>query len=108
LPGDLPQIDRVLEDERFFEPFRPFFDPIIGRPSIPMETSLRMMFPKYRDRLGFEPLCREVSGLHRLAALLSCAVGPGGAASRHADEDHLAMRGAGGERAQRGAAGQGG
>jgi IS5 family transposase len=61
LPGDLAQIDQVLDDERFFEPFRPFFDPVKGRPSIPMETYLRMMFLKYRYRLGFEPLCREVS-----------------------------------------------
>ena len=61
LPGDLAQIDELLDDERFFEPFRPFFDPVIGRPSIPIETYLRMMFLKYRYRLGFEPVCREVS-----------------------------------------------
>ena len=61
LPGDLAQIDELLDDPRFFEPFRPFFDPVIGRPSIPMETYLRMMFLKYRYRLGFEPLCAEVA-----------------------------------------------
>ena len=61
LPGDLAEIDELLDDERFFEPFRPFFDPAIGRPSIPIETYLRMMFLKYRYRLGYEPLCREVS-----------------------------------------------
>jgi IS5 family transposase len=61
LPGDLAEIDELLDDERFFEPFRPFFDPAIGRPSIPIETYLRMMFLKYRYRLGYEPLCREVA-----------------------------------------------
>jgi IS5 family transposase len=61
LPGDLAAIDAYLDDARFFEPFRPFFDPEIGRPSIPMETYLRMMFLKYRYRLGYEPLCREVA-----------------------------------------------
>jgi transposase, IS5 family len=61
LPGDLAEIDQLLDDERFFEPFRPFFDPAIGRPSIPIETYLRMMFLKYRYRLGYEPLCREVA-----------------------------------------------
>lgn len=61
LPGDLAEIDSLLDDEVFFEPFRPFFDPAIGRPSIPMETYIRMMFLKYRYRLGFEPLCREVA-----------------------------------------------
>lgn len=61
LPGDLAEIDELLDDPRFFEPFRPFFNPTIGRPSIPMETYLRMMFLKYRYRLGFEPLCAEVA-----------------------------------------------
>jgi IS5 family transposase len=61
LPGDLAEIDALLDDDRFFEPFRPFFDPVIGRPSIPMETYIRMMFLKYRYRMGFEPLCAEVA-----------------------------------------------
>ena len=61
LPGDLAAIDELLDDERFFEPFRAFFDPVMGRPSIPIETYLRMMVLKYRYRLGYEPLCREVS-----------------------------------------------
>jgi IS5 family transposase len=45
----------------FFAPFAPYFDPRIGRPSIPMETYLRLMFLKFRYRLGFESLCREVA-----------------------------------------------
>jgi len=36
LPGDLAEIDELLDDARFFEPFRPFFDPVIGRPSVPI------------------------------------------------------------------------
>jgi len=36
LPGDLAEIDALLDDEVFFEPFRPFFDPAIGRPSVPI------------------------------------------------------------------------
>ncbi len=55
LPGDLAEIDALLDDEAFFDPFRPFFDPVIGRPSIPMQTYIRMMFLKYRYRMGFEP-----------------------------------------------------
>ena len=61
LPGDLAEIDALLDDERFFEPFRPFFDPVIGRPSVPIETYIRMMFLKYRYKLGYEPLCAEVA-----------------------------------------------
>jgi IS5 family transposase len=61
MPAELEAVDRLLDDERFFEPFRAFFHESLGRPSIPMETYLRLMFLKYRYRLGFEPLCREVS-----------------------------------------------
>jgi len=35
----------------------PFFDLRVGRPSTPMETYLRMMFLKFRYRLGYESLC---------------------------------------------------
>jgi len=61
LPGELDAVDRLLDDERFFAPYRRHFDPAFGRPSIPIETYLRMMWLKFRYRLGFETLCREVS-----------------------------------------------
>jgi transposase, IS5 family len=61
LPPELARVDALLDDPVFFEPFVPFFDPRIGRPSIPMATYLRLMFLKFRYRLGFESLCREVS-----------------------------------------------
>lgn len=35
LSGELADIDAVLDDKRFFAPFREFFDPTEGRPSIP-------------------------------------------------------------------------
>jgi hypothetical protein len=40
--------------------FVPFFDPRLGRPSTSMEVYLRLMFLKFRYRLGYESLCREV------------------------------------------------
>ena len=61
LPAELARIDVLLDDPVFFAPFVPFFDPRIGRPSTPMETYLRLMFLKFRYRLGYESLCREVS-----------------------------------------------
>jgi IS5 family transposase len=61
MPAELVAVDQLLDDPRFFEPFRAFFDPAFGRPSIPMETYLRLMFLKYRYRLGYETLCAEVS-----------------------------------------------
>lgn len=61
LPPGLAAVDELLDDPRFFEPFRGFFDLRQGRPSIPMETYLRMMFLRFRYKLGFETLCAEVS-----------------------------------------------
>jgi IS5 family transposase len=61
LPEELARVDALLDESAFFVPFVPFFEPLIGRPSTPMETYLRMMFLKYRHRLGYESLCREVS-----------------------------------------------
>jgi transposase, IS5 family len=61
LPDDLARVDALLDDPVFFAPFADFFHPRIGRPSTPMETYLRLMFLKFRYRLGYETLCREVS-----------------------------------------------
>lgn len=54
-------MDALLEDPAFVAPFVPFFDPRFGRPSTPMEIYLRLLFLKFRYRLGYESLCREVS-----------------------------------------------
>jgi IS5 family transposase len=61
LSGELADVDRLLDDERFFGPFRSFFDPVEGRPSIPIETYLRLMFLKYRYGFGYERLCALVA-----------------------------------------------
>jgi IS5 family transposase len=61
LPVELERVDACLDDERFFAPFTRYFSPRMGRPSIPMETYLRLMFLKHRYRLGYETLCAEVS-----------------------------------------------
>jgi len=61
LPAELEAVDRLLDDPVFFAPYRRHFHPMFGRPSIPIETYLRLMFLKFRYKLGFEPLCREVA-----------------------------------------------
>lgn len=61
LPPGLAKVDKLLDDPRFFVPFVPFFSARSGRPSIPLETYLRMMLLKYRYRLGFESTCAEVA-----------------------------------------------
>jgi transposase, IS5 family len=61
LPDELARVVGLLDDPVFFAPFVPFFDARIGRPCTPMETYLRLMFLKFRYRLGYESLCWEVS-----------------------------------------------
>ena len=61
LPEELARVDVLLDDPVFFAPFTPFFGPRLGRPSTPMEVYLRLMFLKFRYRLGYETLCREVA-----------------------------------------------
>src|ERR1700739_140865 len=61
LPEELARVDALLDDPAFFAPFAPHFHPVIGRPSTPIECYLRLMFLKFRYRLGYETLCAEVS-----------------------------------------------
>ena len=61
LPEELARVDALLDDPAFFAPFAPYFHPVIGRPSTPVECYLRLMFLKFRYRLGYESLCAEVA-----------------------------------------------
>lgn len=61
LPKELAIVDRLLDDEALLEPIRQKLPSLRGRPSIPLETYLRMMYLKRRYRLGFEALVQEVA-----------------------------------------------
>jgi IS5 family transposase len=61
LPAELARVDGLLDDPAFFAPFAPYFHPVLGRPSTPAECYLRLMFLKFRYRLGYESLCAEVA-----------------------------------------------
>ena len=61
LSGELTAVDEYLADDRFFEPYRQRFRTLIGRPTVPVETYLRLMYLKHRYRLGYETLVREVT-----------------------------------------------
>jgi IS5 family transposase len=61
LPVELAQIDAYLDDERFIAPWRALFSARLGRPSVPIDTLLRLLYLKHRYGLGYESLCREVS-----------------------------------------------
>jgi IS5 family transposase len=61
LPAELAQVDAYLDDERFIAPWRALFDRRLGRPSVPVDTLLRLLYLKHRYGLGYESLCREVA-----------------------------------------------
>jgi IS5 family transposase len=61
LPPELGKVDAILDDDRFLAPFRSRLTATIGRPTIPVETFLRLMYLKHRYGLGYETLCKEVT-----------------------------------------------
>src|SRR6516225_11907104 len=65
LPPELARVDAVLDDDRFLAPFRSRLTARSGRPTIPAETYLRLLYLKHRYGLGYETLCREVADSFR-------------------------------------------
>ncbi len=61
LNEELTTVDAWLADERFFEPYRQRFRTRVGRPTVPVETYLRLMYLKHRYKLGYEMLVREIA-----------------------------------------------
>jgi IS5 family transposase len=54
-------VDAILDDDRFLAPFRSRLTARVGRPTIAIETYLRLMYLKHRYALGYETLCKEVA-----------------------------------------------
>jgi hypothetical protein len=102
LPVELERVDAWLDDEAFFAPFRAHFDPLTGRPSLPMETYLRMMYLNVRYRLGHETLVPGGVRLDLVAAVLPHRHRRTSAAPDHVDEDHDTVRRGHGPRVERG------
>ena len=61
LSDELAAVDALLDDDRFLAPFVARFSCPIGRPTIPIETYLRLMYLKHRYSLGYETLVKEVA-----------------------------------------------
>src|SRR5438034_1600066 len=61
LPAELGKVDAILDDDRFLAPFRSRLPARVGRPTIAIETYLRLMYLKHRYGLGYETLCKEVA-----------------------------------------------
>jgi hypothetical protein len=52
LPAELQAVDAYLDDERFIAPWRRLFDRRLGRPSVPIDTLLRLLYLKHRYQLA--------------------------------------------------------
>ena len=61
LPPELRTVDEILDDDRFLAPFRSRLTARTGRPTIPIESFLRLMYLRHRYGLGYETLCKEVA-----------------------------------------------
>jgi IS5 family transposase len=60
LPVELAKVDALLDDERFLKPFVDKHASHRGRPTLPIETYLRLMYLKHRYQLGYESVIQEV------------------------------------------------
>jgi transposase, IS5 family len=61
LPAELVAVDAFLDDECFIAPWWALFSKGLGRPSVPVDTLLRLLYLQHRYQLGYESLCREVA-----------------------------------------------
>ena len=52
LPAELGKVDAIVDEDRFLAPFRSRLTARIGRPTIPIESYLRLMYLKHRYGLG--------------------------------------------------------
>lgn len=61
LPEELERVNELLNDPGIVEPFVKRFNVLMGRPCVPIETYVRLMYLKFRHQLGYETLVAEVS-----------------------------------------------
>ncbi len=85
LPADLGEIDALLSDPALVAPIAAHWQREaetrgrsaagVGRPTIPMQTYVRLMVLKQRSRWGYETLVREVSDSIHLPRFCLVALG---------------------------------
>jgi len=61
LSEELEHVNSILDDNKLMDPFVKRFSTTMGRPSIPVATYVRLMYLKFRYKLGYETLVAEVS-----------------------------------------------
>jgi IS5 family transposase len=60
LNDELSKVSFLLDNENFLDPFIAGFKTTIGRPTVPVQTYLRIMYLKYRHGLGYETLVEQI------------------------------------------------
>lgn len=61
LNDELAKVDQLLDDADVLAPFIKRFSCRMGRPTVPVDTFLRLMYLKFRYQLGYETLVGEVN-----------------------------------------------
>ena len=61
LNEELAKVSDLLDDSAITKPFIDEFAQTKGRPTVPVQTYLRLMYLKFRYQLGYEALVKEVS-----------------------------------------------
>ncbi len=92
LPRELAAVDQLLDGPVFCKPYREHFCASFGRPSIPIETHLRMMFLEAPLRAGLRDAVQGGVGLVHVAAVLPDRARWAGARPEHVDEADQAAR----------------
>lgn len=61
LDEELQEVDRILSNDEFLKPFLKKYNTPIGRPTLPVEVYLRIMYLRYRSAMGYESLVKEIN-----------------------------------------------
>lgn len=61
LREELARVDILLDTPQILAPYAERFNATMGRPTVPVETYLRLMYLKFRYQLGYETLVEEVN-----------------------------------------------
>lgn len=75
LPQPLCRLDRKLSRWEFLEPFRAWFTEKAGRPTVPMEIFLRLMFLRYHYGWSYERLVAAVAETDYLRRFCRISIG---------------------------------
>ena len=108
MPAELEAVDRLLDDAGSSSRIGGSSTRRSGGRRSRSRRICGLMFLKYRYRLGFEPLCREVADSISWQRFCRIPLGGGGAASDDVDEDHDPLWEPAIRRVERGVVGPGG